>query len=179
MSRVIVAFESEAVSQRICELLSSASVPVRAVCHTGAEVIRQVRYMGGGVVVTAAKLTDMTADYLYDDLDGLANLLVVGKPQQLAMCEHPRVFRLPLPVNRYDLAASVSMLLQLDEMESRRSRPGKQEQARIDQAKRLLQTHEGMSEPEAHRYMQRQCMNAGVRMAEFAEKIIAGYSKEG
>ena len=48
---------------------------------TGAEVIRAVRYMGGGVVVCGVKLPDMTADQLYDDLEGDAYILAAAKPE--------------------------------------------------------------------------------------------------
>ena len=81
MNHVIVAFESEGASKRVCEMLTAASVPVRAVCRTGAEVIRLVRYMGGGVVVCGVKLADTTADRLYEDLDGQVYVLAVGKPR--------------------------------------------------------------------------------------------------
>ena len=110
MSRLIVAFESEVTRQRVCELFAASSFPVRASCRTGAEVLRAVHFMGGGVVVCGVKLADCTADQLYDDLDGLACMLVVAKPNQLEMCENPRIFRLPLPVNQHDLTASVRML---------------------------------------------------------------------
>ena len=51
MSRLIVAFESEVTRQRVCELFAASSFPVRASCRTGAEVLRAVHFMGGGVVV--------------------------------------------------------------------------------------------------------------------------------
>ena len=82
MSRLIVAFESEVTRQRVCELFAASSFPVRASCRTGAEVLRAVHFMGGGVVVCGVKLADCTADQLYDDLDGLACMLVVAKPNQ-------------------------------------------------------------------------------------------------
>ena len=153
-------------------MLTAASVPVRAVCRTGAEVIRLVRYMGGGVVVCGVKLSDTTADRLYEDLDGQVYVLAVGKPEQLDMCDNPRVFRLPLPVNRYDLSASVRMLEQLEEMSRRDVRPPQDELETIRRAKLWLMEHEGLSEEEAHRRLQRQSMTARRRMAEVAASIL-------
>lgn len=72
------------------------------------------------MVVCGVKLADCTADQLYSDLEGLACMLVVAKPEQLEMCENPHIFRLPLPVNRHDLTASVRMLERLPKW----SRPG-------------------------------------------------------
>lgn len=178
MSRIIVAFDSEEMTQRVNAILIAASLSPRYCCRTGAEVIRQVRYMGGGVVICPAKLKDMTADTLYDDLDGGACILVLGRPQQLEICTHPRIFRLALPVSPYDLSASVNILLQLDEMQSGQPRRTGEDQRLIDQAKALL-CRQGMTEAEAHRYLQQRSMNRQMRKVDFARLIIETYGKEG
>ena len=112
MNRLIVAFSSDTAAHRICAWLAQSGFPARTVCRTGAEVVRAVRYMGGGSVICAARLPDYTADRLYDDLDGQADLLVIGKPEQLSDCENPAIRRLPLPVNRYQLAEAAEALTQ-------------------------------------------------------------------
>lgn len=178
MNRLIVAFESETTSKRVCELFAASSIPVRAVCGFGAEVIRMVRYMGGGVVVCGVKLGDITADELYDDLDGAACVLVVAKPEQLENCENPHVFRLPLPVNRYDLASSVRMLTQLSEMNDAPRKPNLAEQEKIRKAKEMLGSTRAMTEEQAHRYLQRQSMAQRRRMAEIADDILSGSIRE-
>ena len=150
MNRLIVAFSSDTAAHRICAWLAQSGFPARTVCRTGAEVVRAVRYMGGGSVICAARLPDYTADELYDDLDGQADLLVIGKPEQLSDCENPAIRRLPLPVNRYQLAEA---------------------------AKALLQSARGMAEPEAHRYLQRRSMEAHRKMADTARLIIAALEK--
>ena len=91
MNRLIVAFSSDTAAHRICAWLAQSGFPARTVCRTGAEVVRAVRYMGGGSVICAARLPDYTADELYDDLDGQADLLVIGKPEQLSDCENPAI----------------------------------------------------------------------------------------
>ncbi len=170
MNHLIVAFETEAASRRVCELLAASSLPVRSVCRSGAEVLRMVQYMGGGVVICGVKLTDMTADQLYDDLDGQAYLLAAAKPEALEMCENPRIFRLPLPTNRYALAAAVQMLTQLEGMSaSAHSRP---DQEIIQKAKILLETNGSMTEEEAHRYLQKRSMQSRRKMAEVAADVV-------
>ena len=170
MNHLIVAFETEAASRRVCELLAASTLPVRSVCRSGAEVLRMVQYMGGGVVICGVKLTDMTADQLYDDLDGQAYLLAAAKPEALEMCENPRIFRLPLPTNRYALAAAVQMLTQLEGMSaSAHSRP---DQEIIQKAKILLETNGSMTEEEAHRYLQKRSMQSRRKMAEVAADVV-------
>ena len=174
MNRLIVAFQSESVSQRICEMLSASSISARVVCKSGAEVIRAVNYMGGGAVVCGMKLPDMTADELCEALEQQASLLVVAKPEQLDFCENPHLFRLPLPVNRYDLSASVRMLVQVEEMKRSAPKPTRADQEAIDQAKKLLQSLCGMTEQEAHRYLQKKSMALHRKMAEVAGEIVRG-----
>lgn len=176
MNRLIVAFTADAVSERVCALLSASSIPVRAVCKSGAEVVRMARHMGGGVVVCGARLSDMTADQLYEDLEGLAYLLVVAKPEQLEHCESPRIFRLPLPVNRYDLTASVNMLEQLSQMNDAPQKPP-EERELILKAKARLQREHGVTEEEAHRLLQRLSMERRVKMSQIAAEVLGADSR--
>ena len=171
MSRIVVAFENEATLNRVREMLASASIPVRFLNTSGAEVIRSIRFMGGGIVICGAKFADMTADNLYEDLDGSAYMLVVGKPEQLDMCENDGIFKLPLPINRHDLSASVRILEQMADMDLRH----RINQDEILKAKELLGLHAGMTEGQAHMYLQRKSMNAGVKMVNAAREIIEKY----
>ncbi len=178
MSRLIVAFESDTVSKRISEVLLSGALTVRAVCRTGAEVIRQVRYMGSGVVLCGIKFPDMTADELYDDLEGKGYMLVIAKPQEMEMCENNRVFRLLLPINRYDLCASARMLNQLEEMNRPQAERGSAETELISYAKEMLMDKRSMSESEAHRHLQKLSMASGQPLAGIARQIINDLQKD-
>jgi response regulator NasT len=48
----------------------------------------------------------------------------------------------------------------------------------VNRAKEVLMKREGLTEPEAHRMIQQYAMNHGVRMADFARKILE-QSEEG
>ena len=172
MNRLIVAFSSEAAAHRICAWLTASGLTARTVCRTGAQVLQAVRYMGGGCIVCAARLPDYTADELYADLDGQADMLVIGKPEQLDACESPGIRRLPLPVSREAFAEAIDSLLQSQQVHSP-AQPSAREQALIAQAKKLLQSMRGMTEPEAHRYLQQRSMQARRKMADTAKIVIA------
>ena len=79
MIRTIVALNDNALAENISQALVHRGIAVRYRCHTGAEVLRAVREMDGGVVICAAKLRDITAVELADRLDGQALLLVLVK----------------------------------------------------------------------------------------------------
>lgn len=177
MNRLIVAFSSDTAARRICAWLAQSGFPSRTVCRTGAEVLRAVRYMGGGSVICAARLPDYTADELYDDLDGQADLLVIGKPEQLIGCENPAIRRLPLPVSRSQLAEAAEALTQAQQARAP-AKPSQQDQEIIRHAKALLQAMCGMTEPEAHRYLQRRSMEAHRKMADTARLVIAALEKD-
>ena len=113
---------------------------------------------------------------LYDDLDGQADLLVIGKPEQLSDCETPAIRRLPLPVNRYQLAEAAEALTQAQQARAP-AKPSQQDQEIIRHAKALLQSARGMTEPEAHRYLQRRSMEAHRKMADTARLVIAALEK--
>jgi len=49
----------------------------------------------------------------------------------------------------------------------------------IDAAKRLLMTEDKMSEPAAHRFLQRRAMDQQKRMAEIAAALLAAHAKRG
>ena len=48
----------------------------------------------------------------------------------------------------------------------------------IRQAKQFLMQHQGMTEPEAHRFLQKQAMNLRVSKKSIAESIINYYSEK-
>lgn len=171
MNHLIVAFASEAMSRRVSDALAAFSLPVRAVCRTGAEVLRAVEYMGGGAIICGAKLPDRTADQLYEDLDGQAEMLALAKPENWELCGNPHIFRVALPLSASQLAAAAQALIRREE-QRQPARAGDADQALIRQAKALLQQQLGLSEPEAHRRLQRQSMAARQPMVRVAAEII-------
>ena len=104
MAKIIIAFAEEEQRARIAEALEKSGIRVSRRCATGAEALRAMNQLQDGVLVCAARLPDRTADELADDLGELALMLVVGKPEALALCEARRSFQLPLPASRGELA---------------------------------------------------------------------------
>ena len=87
-------------------------------------------------------------------------------------------FKLLAPVRRSDLINSVHMLLHLREDGARLSMPRRSEEEKqiIGEAKALLMERHGMTEAEAHRYIQKRSMDAGAKMVQTA-KLILGDSE--
>lgn len=88
------------------------------------------------------------------------------------------IVTLARPTTRQDLYTSVKMLSAVQmkikklEKEMRRLKERLQEQQTIDRAKWVLVDQRKMSEPDAHRYMEKSAMDRCVRKIRIAEEIL-------
>ncbi len=180
MTRTVVAFDNAEARGKVAGMLEKADVQVRYQCGTGGEAAGAVKTMGGGVVICGYRLRDMSADDLADELEGLAYLLVMATPPQLELLGSGTAFRMPLPVTPGEFRGSVNILLQMDEIRSRRNIPRRSEadEAVITEAKVLLMQRNFMTESEAHRYLQHKSMESAMKMADMARKILNHYKNE-
>lgn len=170
MVKIIVAYATDEKCLQFAGVLEEAGFSVFRRCTSGSGVKRSTDEYSDSIVICASRLPDCTADELAWDLSGKALMLVTGRPQQLEMCEHPDVFRLTTPCSKGELTSAVSMLAQLHHMRKPKRSPI--ETRAVDRAKEYLIAHEGMTEPEAHHYLQRGAMNRGLKLAEFAARVL-------
>jgi len=176
MEKVIVAFENEKTVSRVREIIETAGVASCLVCHSAAEVKRLINKQHLCTVVCGYKFGDETAERLLEDLPPNCSMLVVASQSMLSLLESEDVFRLPAPVSRGDLLASVRMLLQISRRMERFVRPqrSQREQALIEEAKDILMERNGFSEEQAHRFLQKKSMDSGEKLARTAQMVIDG-----
>ena len=175
MQKVIVAFENESNREKVQEVLESGGFAC-LVCLSAAEVKRTVRKQRVQLVVCGFKLCDESCEALYYDLPERCSMLMIGRQAQLELCEAEGIFKLQSPVRRGDLLASLRMLVQI-------KRPGgrgkvtvprtEEEKRLICEAKEVLMDRHGMTEAEAHRFLQKQSMDSGARLADTARLILS------
>lgn len=178
MDRIVVAFANEEAQRRILRLLESNGLAPAGCCFSGAEAIRLIRKMGSGVVVCGFKLRDMTANDLAASLRGTAALLVISSAVNLDYCEGENLYKLASPTSRSDFFASLDTLLQFESKHLRHPAPKRKEEEQrvIQRAKELLMDINRMTEAEAHRFLQKRSMDAGLKMAETAQMVIDSYT---
>lgn len=178
MDRIVVAFANEEAQRRILRLLESNGLAPAGCCFSGAEAIRLIRKMGSGVVVCGFKLRDMTANDLAASLRGIAALLVISSAVNLDYCEGENLYKLASPTSRSDFFASLDTLLQFESKHLRHPAPKRKEEEQrvIQRAKELLMDINRMTEAEAHRFLQKRSMDAGLKMAETAQMVIDSYT---
>ena len=174
MERIVVAFENEANCQRIRAVLESGGAFSCICCHSAGEVKRLLAVRQIGVVVCGHKLADSTAERLCEDLPAAVCVLLMAPQGQLDLCGNEELFRLPTPASKGDLLASVSMLTQMSHRMGRLSRLHRsgEEELLLQEAKTLLMERRGMTEEQAHRFIQKKSMDAGSKMAQTARSIL-------
>jgi len=117
-------------------------------------------------VICGYKLSDETAEELFQDLPGFCSMLVVAIQSMLEMVESDEIFRLAAPVSRSDLLSAVQTLLQV----GRRV----EQLALVEGAKGVLMDRHGITEEQAHRLLQRKSMDSGEKLVQTARRIIDG-----
>lgn len=176
MERIVIAILDDATRSSVADIITKSGMRVRAQVRSGADATRAVKDMGGGVVICSPRLLDISADALCERLGEEAYFLVVGHPAVLAQMDSEEIFKLMLPVKSSELIGSVRILSQLDERRMDESlRPKKKtdtDRAIVNEAKEYLTEERGMTEAEAHRFLQKRSMDLRVPVTEVARTIL-------
>ncbi len=173
MESVILAFEREKNGLRIRDVIETAGIANCILCHSAAEVKRLVHEQRIGAVICSHKLIDESAELLFSDLPVTCSMLVVAMKSLLDLISDGDIQKLPAPATRGELIAAVRRLLQSSQRAERYIHPRREneELTLIRQAKVILMDH-GMSEEQAHRYLQRESMGSGLKMVQVAQQIL-------
>ena len=170
MTRTIVAAASEASREQMTRLLSSSGYDVYRVCASESSLRRALAESEDSILVFIGLLPDCKPDDLVWDYGDRIQILWIAKPAILEDCESREVFRLPVPTSGQTVIGALEMLLQLH----RRNMPRRTGQDRelVEQAKAVLMKQLQITEPEAHHLLQKQAMDHGVKMTEYAAQIL-------
>lgn len=172
MRQVIVAFERQSNCDRLREILEGTGEFSCLVCRSAAQVKRAVHKLRLDIVVCGFKLADQSCESMYHDLPQRCSVLMVAPQAQLELCAAPGIFKLPAPVGRKSLLASVRMLAQLAQTDQAPARRSQEEKELVARAKALLMEQDGMTEAEAHRWLQKRSMDHGARLADTARQVL-------
>lgn len=173
MEKVIVAFENETTCRRVSDMIESSGIAGCIQVRSGGEVKRLVSKAHVSIIVCGYKLADRAAEELFEDLPPTCSMLMVAGQAQLDLV-NDEIFRLPAPISRSSLVASVQMLFQMNRRLSRYVKPRRsgEDQQVVEQAKQLLMDRHGMTEEQAHRFIQKKSMDTGSKMIQTAQTIL-------
>ena len=172
MRQVIVAFERQSNCDRIREILESTGEFSCLACRGADQVKRTVRKLRLDLVVCGFKLGEESCEAVYHDLPRRCVMLMVAPQARLDLCAAPGIFKLPAPVGRQSLLASVRLLFQLAQAREAPAQRTQEEQALVEQAKAALMDRAGMTEGQAHRHLQKRSMDRGARLADTARQVL-------
>ena len=176
MWKVIVAFENAANAARVKEILEASGDFSCLVCRSAAGVKRTVRKLRLRTVVCGFKLADQSCEGLFHDLPPGCAMLMVAPQARLDLCGAEGIFKLRSPIRRSELLTSVRMLAQFQRPATKSRRPAQrseEEQALVARAKAVLMDRHGMTEEQAHRFLQKQSMDAGAKLTDTAKLILS------
>lgn len=178
MTNIIVAFSRWENAVNIRNILTRSGVKVSAVCLTGAKVLQHTEIWSRGIIICGMRLQDMP----YAELRGLLprgfEILLIAPSDRWIDSLPEGVVGLPSPLKAYDLLNTLEMIDQVQESRGRKRREtvrrrSSGERQVIEQAKALLMERNGMSEEEAHRYLQKTSMESGRSMVETAQMVLS------
>lgn len=174
MEKIIVAFENDATCRRVSEMIESSGLASCINVHSCGEVKRMTNKARINIVVCGYKLSDGLAEYLYEDLPMSCSMLVVATQTQLERLNED-IFRLPAPISRSSLVASVQILFQVNRRLNKLTRPRRsdEDQTIVEEAKHLLMERHAMTEEQAHRFIQKKSMDNGAKMVQTAQMILS------
>lgn len=170
MARIVVVSQSEDSRSKFVRLLASSGLQVFRSCSSGSELRRALSESEDCVVVMIGFTPDCKPDDLMWDYKDSIQILLIAKQAVLDNIESPEIFRLTMPASGQAVIGAVEMLSQLHRMKLPH-RTGESKDV-VERAKAVLMKKKGLTEPEAHRAMQQYAMNHGMKMAEFAQRIL-------
>ena len=170
MARIVIIGATEASRTQLSGLLVSSGYPVFRTCVSGSAVRRTLAECEDGIVILCGGMLGSLADALHADFQDRFHFLLIARPEALAACDSPAIFRLAYPCSGNAVIGAVEMLTQLHTMQlPRRDQNGR---TLIEKAKSLLMKRDGLSEPEAHRHLQQRAMREQRKMTEVAEALL-------
>ncbi len=191
MKNIIVAFIDHSAAQKIRTILTCSGFSVAGVCTSGAQVISLSRRLqDGGVVICSSKFNDMNTEFLAGQITSDYDFLLLLHSHEVVMEEGKNIYSLQLPLKKSDLLDSVRMLLttgsfKLDRNKTAKSptetkREDRAERTRedkecIERAKGVLMERNGLTEEQAHRFLQKRSMDNGRKLIDTAIAILEGW----
>ncbi len=186
-TRVLIAEDEALIRLDLKEMLEEEGFEVVAEVADGASAVRLTRELEPDLVILDVKMPVMDGIQAAEEIakDRLAAILILTAFSQRDLVEKARragaMAYLVKPFQKHDLLPAVEIAAgrfrELSGLEATVDDLQGRLEARklVERAKGLLQQHEGLSEAEAFRLLQRQAMERRQSMRQVAEQIIARF----
>lgn len=178
---IIIVFAKSEDAQNFKSILSRGGYDGMVTCTSGAQALSAMEDLGSGVVISGYRLSDMLYSELAVDLPKFFQMLMIASPDKapLDTCGDKLVY-LPTPLKKSDLFSTLELMLEGVTRSRKKAKEKAKKEGRsdedkkiINQAKEILMDRHHMTEPEAHRYLQKCAMDSGTNLKETAEMVIS------
>lgn len=167
MRNILIAYPSKDTALKLRALLEREGFHVSYVCATGASVLNVAHDMSDGVVVCAEGLRDMSAGNIAEHLPADFDVIALTRGDTDSFMSN--LIYLPLPVDRDEFLNTVGVLANSVSGFTKRE---SDESEIISKAKLVLMETNGFTEMQAHKYLQKESMRTGKKIALLAQEII-------
>ena len=177
MGGVIIACKDGAMCDKLARTLAASGIEVAGSTTKGASALQKAAMLYGerGVLLCSYALSDMNASELYRIMPEGFEMVVLLSSRQRAVFDCEGILCLDIPINRRDLINTLMMLTEPRKpVYVKPENRSEGDREIIGKAKALLMERNGMSEPEAHRFLQKQSMNSGQSLVSVALNILNG-----
>ena len=176
---IIVAFAKFEDAQKLKSILSRGGYDGGVICTSGVQALSAMDDLGSGVIICGYRLSDMLYSELLEDLPAYFKMIMIASTNKAPTeTESDNFVYLPTPLQRTDLFSTLNIMIEgvkraKKKAKERRMQRSDADKKVIEQAKALLMDRHHMTEPEAHKYLQKCAMDSGTDMLETAEMIIS------
>ncbi|MCL1948639.1 MAG: ANTAR domain-containing protein [Turicibacter sp.] len=185
MSKVLIASKSAKLLAGLKPHIQSAGFEIAAVTDNQYELSRLIRAWSPQIVIIDEEVTTIGVSFIESLVFDQQTVLLIGKA-------HKRGYFQPSPYLEFcDKPVQPSVLLMTLRMLSKYAQTVRQLESKITkleeqhknekligQAKRSLQQNRGLSEEEAHQYLQKRSMELRIGKVELAKRILQLFSKK-
>lgn len=177
MGSILIAMPNADDANRLADLLSRQGLYLDIeVCQTASEILRISNDRDYGVIICTKNLKDMSFVDLSQYMPPMFGMIVLTKDINLDTYSE-NVMKLIMPFKTTELVSTINMITSffIRKIKKKKSMPVKrspEEEKIITSAKELLMDRNGLTEPEAFRYIQKSSMDTGRSMVESAEMIL-------
>ena len=178
MNNVIVAFPKAEVAKNIKKILAQSGYSVTAVCTTGAQTLASINGLESGIIICGYRFVDMMYSEIYSYLPRGFQMLLIASASSVMSKDVNNLVCLSMPFKVHELLQTVEMMdySVTRYKKKQRQKPKQRTEADrevMEQAKRLLMARNGLSEEEAHRYIQKRSMDNGTGLVEISQMIVS------
>lgn len=182
MTSIIVVLPKMEQSINLKNLLVRGGFKMACVCGSGSQAISTADQFDDGIVICGYKLVDMIYTELREMLPPGFELLLVASERVLNEFVTDSVISLKMPLQPYDLINTVNLMCDsiAAKRRAKRLKPKERDMhdlQTVSEAKKLLMTRNNMTEEEAHRYIQKNSMDAGISLVEMAQMVLTLYNQ--